>query len=319
MAEQYGTMEDGTVVHVVTIRSGGMCCEVLSLGACISQLHVPDASGTTADVVLGFDTLGGWSAPSNPCMNMCIGRVAGRTAAPGFTLGGVDYTLAGSDGGGGGIKPETNLHGGKQGFHKKNWTIESATESSVILTLNSPDGDEGFPGALQVRLTYSLRHGCELHLEYDASTTAPTPVSLTNHAYLNLSGASGGEPNILGHTLQLNSAAYNPDDGSGDGVPTGELRPTAGTTRDYRLPTPLSAVIEGQRADSPIWPHGEQFVVEGLAGRSANDVALLGRRCSAYLPVVGSPPLPPPLPCLLPSPPGCALRWCWYTRGVSGM
>jgi hypothetical protein len=257
MATMYGTLPDGSTVHRISISSGPMRCEIITLGAAIAELHVPDRAGALADVVLGFDDLEGWAHPSNPFFNVTVGRVSGRTAAPGFNLGGTDYVLAGNDGGGDGIKSETNLHGGVISFAKRIWTVGAASESSVTLTLASSDGDEGFPGALEVSLTYSLVNGNELRLDYDATTTAPTPVSLTNHAYFNLrgewcttrtrrcvrgcacpnggggtrcasAGAAGGTPTVNdsegGHSLQLNSSAYNPDDGSGDGVPTGAQR-----------------------------------------------------------------------------------------------
>ena len=132
----------------------------------------------------------------------------------------------------------------------------------------------------------------------------PTPISDTNKLTkpanarrlatavdFNLRGAAGGTPTVNdtegGHALQLNCSAYNPDDGSGDGVPTGEARPVAGTVRDYRMPTPMAQVIAGQSGDTPLWPHGEQFVVDGAVGRDADELAKLGRRSTEYLPVVG--------------------------------
>ena len=243
-----------------------------------------DKDGNTADVVLGFDELSGWAAASNPGMNMCIGRVSGRTAAPGFSLDGEAHALGGCDGGGGGIKGETNLHGGPAGFASRNWTIEADDDTSVTLSLLSEDGDQGFPGELRVSLTYSLVGGSELRLRYSASTSKPTPVSLTNHAYFNL----GASPTVHDHTLQLNCSGFNPDDGSGDGVPTGEYRSVKGTVRDYALPTPVAKVIEGQAGDTPLWPHGEQFVVDGMRGRDPNEVAQAGDASLYYLPLVGT-------------------------------
>lgn len=287
----YGTLPNGTEVQRISISSGAMKCDVLTLGATIASLEVPDTAGATADVVLGFDSFDGWAADTNPFFNVCVGRVSGRTAAPGFTLDGSAFTLAGNDGGGGGIKSETNLHGGVVSFAKRVWSVGATSADSVTMTLAAADGEEGFPGALEVSVTYSLVNGSELHLCYDVTTSKPSPISLTNHAYFNLRGAVGGTPTVNdaegGHSLQLNSSAYNPDDGSGDGVPTGERRSVVGTVRDYRLPTPMAQVIAGQAADTPIWPHGEQFVVDGAAGRDPNDLARLGRQSTEYLPVVG--------------------------------
>jgi aldose 1-epimerase len=282
----YGTLADGSVVQAVTLRQGAMEVKILTLGASVAEIHVPDSAGAVADVVLGFDSLAGWAAPSNPGMNMCIGRLSGRTAAPGFSLDGETFSLGGCDGGGGGIKGETNLHGGPAGFATRNWTVREATETSVTLSLLSPDGDQGFPGAVEVTLTYSLSEDSELWLRYSATTTRPTPISLTNHAYFNLAGCTSGA--VHGHTLQLNCSGFNPDDGSGDGVPTGEYTPVKGTVRDFAAPTSVAAVIEGQASDTPLWPHGEQFVVDAMQGRDPNEVAAAGEASLYYLPMVGT-------------------------------
>lgn len=283
----YGTLSDGSVVKAITLQQGTMKVKILTLGACVAEIHVPDSSGETADVVLGFEQLSGWAAPTNPGMNMCIGRVSGRTAAPGFNLDGETFVLNGCDGGGGGIKSETNLHGGPSGFASRNWTITQVSNESVTLTLLSPDGDQGFPGEVGVTLTYSLSAGNELWLRYSATTTKATPISLTNHAYFNLAGCASGA--VHGHTLQLNCSGFNPDDGSGDGVPTGEYKPVQGTVRDSAKPTSVAAVIEGQASDTPLWPHGEQFVVDGMVGRDPNTVAAIASDTSIFnLPCAGT-------------------------------
>ena len=282
----YGTVADGSVVQAVTLQQGAMKVKILTLGASIAEIHVPDRAGTAADVVLGFEEMGGWAAPTNPGMNMCIGRLSGRTAAPGFTLDGKTHTLGGCDGGGGGIKGETNLHGGPTGFATRNWTVKESTATSVTLSLLSPDGDQGFPGEVEVTLTYSLSEGNELWLRYSATTTKATPISLTNHAYFNLASCTSGA--VHGHTLQLNCSGFNPDDGSGDGVPTGEYKPVKGTVRDLAAPTSVGAVIEGQASDTPLWPHGEQYVVDAMQGRNPNEVAASGDSSLFNLPCVGT-------------------------------
>lgn len=199
----------------------------------------------------------------------------------------MQYKLTGCDGAIGKLRPSTNLHGGPQGFDKQEWSVIARDASSVTLVYVSPDGDQGFPGELTSNLTYSLNGHGELSLYYEASTTKPTPVSLTNHAYFNLS--AGMESTIRDHTLQLNCPAYNPDDGSGDGVPTGERRAVRGTCRDLSSPVLLGRVVDSQAADTPHWPHGEQFVVGVSEGANPNEVAYAGKSCpSKDLPCIGT-------------------------------
>jgi aldose 1-epimerase len=241
----YGAGPGGVAVQQISLAAGAMRAKIVTLGASVAELHV-----LGADMVLGADEL----LADNPgCMNCVIGRTAGRTAAPGFSLDGVQYPLAGCDGDGGGMDPATNCHAGPDGFDKRNWMIDACSPSSVTLSLVSPDGDQGFPGQLAVSVTYSLEAGgTEFWLRYEATTTKPTPVSLTNHAYFNLSG-DGGAGTVYDHTLQLHCSHYNPDDGSGIGLPTGEHRSVIGTARDATAsPTSVGKLIEGQAADTPL-------------------------------------------------------------------
>eukprot|EP00746_Dinoflagellata_sp_MGD_P013765 gnl/MRDRNA2_/MRDRNA2_129888_c0_seq1.p1 gnl/MRDRNA2_/MRDRNA2_129888_c0~~gnl/MRDRNA2_/MRDRNA2_129888_c0_seq1.p1 ORF type:complete len:385 (+),score=76.35 gnl/MRDRNA2_/MRDRNA2_129888_c0_seq1:118-1272(+) len=283
------------------ISSGKLWAKVLPYGATITELYVPDCSGEVGDVLLGFKEDQAYSKPGNPCFNCVIGRTAGRIGpdriggqpnTAGFTLDGVQHILTGCDADIGKLNPHTNLHGGPRGFDKVEWKVADHSKSSVRLEYVSADGDQGFPGELRVALTYSLEedhsHGGELRLHYEATTTKPTPVSLTNHAYFNLS--AGTESTVRGHDLQLNCPAYNPDNGSGDGVPTGEKKLVEGTGRDLTKDlVSLASVIDAQAADSPQWPHGEQFVV-GLVGHDGdpNAVARMGvLNPSKRLPFVG--------------------------------
>ena len=220
-----------------------------------------------------------------PCL-LLAGRTSGRTAAPGIDVEGTHYPLKGCDGGGGGIKAATNLHGGMS-WNKAVWTILAQTPASLTLGLSCEDGSDGFPGALEVQLTYEIVGGSELWLDYSAVPTKPTPVSLTNHAYFNLS--AGAEATMLSHTLQLNCQSFNPDDGSGDGCPSGEYRSVVGTRRDLRSPTSMKDVVEGQAADAPHWLHGEQFVCAGEERGDPNATAAsaLASGCAMHLPLVG--------------------------------
>jgi aldose 1-epimerase len=201
--EEWGAV-DGEVVHCITLRSStGLVAKVITLGATLTELHVSDADGQgTTDVVLGFDSCDEYAGPSNPFFGCTVGRTAGRMNPPSFVLDGREHTLHGNDGGGGGIDPRTHVHGGKWGFSKHIWEVQRQDSSSVALFRRSPDGEEGYPGALEVVVEYSV-HGNDLMIKYDATTTNATPVSLTNHTYFDLSGGRSASQTMLEHELQV--------------------------------------------------------------------------------------------------------------------
>jgi aldose 1-epimerase len=226
-------MPDGTPVELYTLtNSHGLVCKVMTYGAVITELHVPSRVGKMGDVVLGFDTLGRYITDS-PCFGAAVGRVANRIAKGRFTLDGKAYTLAINN-------PPNTLHGGRKGFDKAVWEAEASDSSdgpSVVLRHFSPDGDEGFPGNLSVRLAYILTHGNELRIEFEATTDKATPVNLTNHSYFNLA-CSG---NIHGHVLRMKAAHYTPSDAGL--IPTGEIAPVAGTPLDFTDAKPVGRDI----------------------------------------------------------------------------
>ncbi|CAE8600283.1 unnamed protein product [Polarella glacialis] len=267
-----GSLSDGTAVRACHISGGGEATScratILSYGATLAELHVPDAQGCLGDVDLGFADLEGWTSPENPFMNCIIGRTAGRNAAPGLTVHGVLRRLPGCDGGGGGIKPETNLHGGGV-WNRAVWLVRKSDDSSVTLEHTCPEGP--LPGTVTATVTYRCTHH-ELHIDCEAVTTAVSPISITNHAYFNLS--AGVDATCREHTLQLNCDAFSPDDGSRDGLPTGLRQDVFGTHRDLRSgPVRLAQVLDGQEKASPHWPHGEEFVVRDMLGRDLSAVA----------------------------------------------
>ena len=229
----FGTMPDGTPVELYTLTSpNGLVCVVVTYGAVITELHVPDRDGRLGDVVLGFDSLPAYVSDS-PCFGAAVGRVANRIAKGRFTLDGETYTLGINN-------PPNNLHGGPKGFDKAVWkatVAESPDGPSITLRHLSPDGDQGFPGALSARVTYTLTRGNELKIDFTATTDKATPVNLTNHSYFNL--ACGGD--IEGHVLLLNAARYTPTDESL--IPTGEIAPVAGTPLDFTREKPVGRDI----------------------------------------------------------------------------
>ena len=227
--ETFGTLPDGQTVEAIVLTNGnGMRVRILADGALVQELTVPGRDGP-ADVVLGYDGMEGYLKASN-YFGASVGRYANRIGAGRFSLGNRTYQLAANDG-------PNALHGGVQGFDKHLWTIaDTATDAdgaSVTLTYLSPDGEEGYPGALSVSATYRLTETNELSIEYRATTDAPTIVNLTNHSYFNLAGASAGV-SILDQVLTIPADAYTPVDATL--IPTGEFRPVAGTAFDFRSP-----------------------------------------------------------------------------------
>jgi aldose 1-epimerase len=228
----------GKPIDMVTLKNkNGIELTAISYGGIITSLKVPDRAGKFADVVLGFDKLENyWADPPPPFFGAIIGRYGNRIAKGKFTLGGKTYTLATNN-------PPNHLHGGNKGFDKQLWTIttkESAEGSSAIFTRTSPDGEEGYPGTLQVRVTYTLTDKNELILDYHATTDKPTPVNLTQHTYWNLAGEGSGD--ILGHQLTINADRFTPVDDTL--IPTGELASVAGTPFDFRQATAIGARID---------------------------------------------------------------------------
>jgi aldose 1-epimerase len=251
----FGKMDDGTVIEMFTLRNAnGLSAKIITYGATLQSLSVPDRHGKLSDIVLGFDDLKGYLG-AHPHFGGVIGRFANRIAKAKLTLDGKDYTLAANDG------PNT-LHGGINGFDRKIWNGEIVKKdhaASVRLTYVSADGEEGFPGTLKVTVIYSFTDTNELKIDYTATTDKATPVNLTNHSYFNLAG--GGD--VLSHTLYLNADEYTPVDATL--IPTGEIAPVKGTPLDFSQPTKIGERI-GQLADSP-GGYDHNFVLNGETGK----------------------------------------------------
>ncbi|MCE9544429.1 MAG: galactose mutarotase [Planctomycetia bacterium] len=239
--ENWGSVE-GKEVYLYTLKNRhGLTVKITNWGATVTEVDVPDKDGKLDDVVLGFKTLDGYvkgdGKQSNPAyFGAIIGRYCNRLGDAAFKLEGKSYTLAKNNG-------KNTLHGGVKGFDKCVWqseTIKTADGGGVKFTLVSPDGDEGFPGAVHAEVTYILKDDNALKIEFQATADKPTPVSLTNHSYFNLSGE--GKGTILDHELQLKSDKQTVfDDG---GIPTGEIKSVVDTPLDFRQATPI-----GQRID----------------------------------------------------------------------
>jgi DUF1680 family protein/galactose mutarotase-like enzyme len=257
--EPFGQMPDGRLVRLFTIvNRHNVRVQITSFGGKVVSLAAPDRAGTLGDVVLGYATLPEWLA-GNPYFGALIGRYGNRIAGGAFTIDGKAYALARNNG-------PNALHGGPGGFHNVLWdAAEIATDDArgVELTYVSKDGEEGYPGALKAVVTYTLNNRNELEIAYKATTDKPTVVNLTHHSFFNLRGAGNGD--ILGHRLTINASRFTPVDATL--IPTGELRPVAGTPFDF---TAAHAVGERIGAADTQLSYGKgydhNFVLDGNAG-----------------------------------------------------
>jgi aldose 1-epimerase len=230
----YGKIEEQEIFEHTIGNGSGLEVSIINYGATITSIITPDRDGIPGDVILGFDSLEGYLQAKNPFMNAIIGRYANRIANAKFSLNGVAYKLEANE-------RSSCLHGGTKAFDKQIWSFENANKSSVTLKLTSPDGDGGFPGELSVEVIYSVDKDNILHIDYKATTTKATPVSLTSHCYFNLSG--GYDDTILGHTLQVNSQSITAVDELS--VPTGEFTSVEGTGFNLRIAKLLKLCSEG--------------------------------------------------------------------------
>jgi aldose 1-epimerase len=233
-AMNIGQTKDGKTVRQFTLTNpSGMKAVLISYGGILSELHVPDRNGKLGDVTLGFDNLNSY-LEGHPFFGAITGRYANRIAKGKFTLDGKEYTLATNNG-------PNHLHGGKVGFDKAVWEHQQfahGLDMGVRFTHTSPDGDEGYPGALKMTVTYTLTAKNELRIDYEATTDKATPINLTNHAYFNL--ACGGD--VLGHEIMFAADKYTPTDDTL--IPTGEIKSVEGTAFDLRKPTPVGAKFD---------------------------------------------------------------------------
>ncbi len=259
-AQPFGKTADGEAVEIYTLKnSTGLTARLMTRGATLVNLMVPDAKGQTVDVVLGFDNVAGYEGEDNQYFGCTTGRVANRIAKGQFSLDGKDYTLA--------INNEPNhLHGGvKRSLDKVVWTaraFENAEGTGVEFRYVSPHGEEGYPGTLSMIVTYRLKKDAnELSVTYSATTDQATPINLTNHSYFNLGGQ--GSATVLGHELQLFCDTYTPVDDTL--IPTGEIASVVGTNLDFLQPHTIGERIT-KLDDAATIGYDHNLIVNGTAG-----------------------------------------------------
>lgn len=233
MKEYFGTLPSGEEVFLYTISSGNLTAAITDGGATLVRLLVPDANGNVADVVLGHDNMEGYVNGSG-FLGAIVGRNANRIHNAAFTLNGREYKLTPNE-------KTHNLHSGPDVFHTRLWTVEEWTQNSITLRLDSPDGDQGYPGNAVIRVTYLLDNQDTLHIIYDGDCDKETVFNLTNHSYFNLAGQENTAA-AMKQTLSMPARFFNPDDA--ENIPTGELRSIEGSPMDFRVPKPIGQDID---------------------------------------------------------------------------
>jgi aldose 1-epimerase len=256
------TVVGGTPVEVFTLtNAAGVEIKAITYGGIITSWRVPDRQGQLADIVLGYDDPAGYIANNSPHFGAIVGRYANRIGKAQFVLDGRTYQLAANNG-------PNHLHGGKQGFDKVLWRGEAlGGAAAVAFSRTSSDGEEGYPGNLKVRVTYTLTDQNELIVAYEATTDKATPVNLSQHTYFNLAGQGTGD--ILGHELRINADRYTPVD-SGL-IPTGELAPVDKTPFDFRQPVRIGARIG---SDHPQMQLGRGYDHNWVLARTGSGLSL---------------------------------------------
>ncbi|HEY9516729.1 MAG TPA: aldose epimerase family protein [Gemmatimonadaceae bacterium] len=265
--ELFGITAGGEVVDAITLTNANhMEVRFITFGGTIVSVKVPDRHGSLGDVVLGYDTLGEY-LDDVYYLGPLIGRYANRIANGQFTLDGTEYTVTRNE--------RTNhLHGGARGLHKVVWSaeqFEGAGRSGAILSYTSPAGEEGYPGTMSVRVTYTLTDDNALILDYHATADQPTPVSLTQHAYFNLAGHGSG--NILDHLLTLHSSRFTPV--NAELLPTGEIRSVTGTPFDFTTPRAVGLSLDA--GDEQLL-HGNGYDHNFVLDREAGNALALAAR-----------------------------------------
>ena len=233
MQEKFGTLPCGTEAMLYTISCGKLQAAVTDYGANLVRLYVPDSNGTISDVVLGYDDCNGYRTANGACLGATVGRNANRVAGSAFPWGEMTLRMTPNEG-------KNNLHSGPDYFFQRMWKLIRHTDNSVTLQLDSPAGDQGFPGNAVIQVTYALEADHGLHIRYEAVCDRDTVFNMTNHSYFNLAGHEKTDA-AMNQVLTIPGRFFNPDDAQN--IPTGELRDVAGSPMDFRAPKTIGQDI----------------------------------------------------------------------------
>ncbi|TDG53405.1 hypothetical protein AWZ03_000220 [Drosophila navojoa] len=255
------TKQTGPIRRFTLSNDEQMSVQILTLGATISSIKVPDAKGQVEDVTLGFDDLAGYQGENNPYMGATIGRVCNRIANGKFQLDGQAIEVSRNRG-------TFQLHGGFVGFDKAHWKVLEVLPNGVSMTHTNPDGHEGYPGEVRATVTFTLTEDNCLHVRMDASTSKTTPVNLTNHSYFNLAGHKAGRKGLYEHNISIN--AYGITETDNESIPTGKILPVDGGKFDLRLISNLGERLEQLQ---PALGYDDNFCVQFEPPQSFANVA----------------------------------------------
>lgn len=280
-SKDFDTVINGEQVKLYWIQNDDIKAAFTNYGGRIVGLWVPDKNGKMTDVVVGMDNVKAFMTSTEPYFGATIGRVGNRIAKGKFTLNGTSYQIPINNG-------VNALHGGKSGFQDKVWKAEKLNASTLKLSYYSPDGEEGFPGNLNVEVIYSITPANALKMEYKATTDAPTLVNLTNHAFFNLNGEGSGS--ILNHSVQIYADVFTPVDETL--IPTGELKAVKGTPFDFTSPHTIGERIDvnnNQLKNGMGYDHN--FVLNGTQKSGMNHVAtIIGDQSNIVMDVISQEP-----------------------------
>lgn len=285
--QAWGEMPDGRPVHLFTLKNaGGMTMQVSDYGGTIVSLTAPDRNEQFADIVLGYDRLEDYLAAS-PYFGALVGRYGNRIAGGKFTLDGKTYTLATNNEPGG---VPCHLHGGNVGFDKVVWDAQAIVKNGAVglrLHYLSPDGEEGYPGNLDVTVHYWLTDGNVLRIEYEATTDQATPVNLTQHSYFNLAGHNSGT--ILDHELMIHARHITPVDKGL--IPTGEMMPVEGTPFDFTTPTAIGKRVNADHQQIEFGPgYDHNWVLTGWDGKLRPAATVYEPRSGRFMEILTTEP-----------------------------
>lgn len=244
-AKNFQATIDGKQTGLYILKNGDMQVAVTNYGARVVSMIVPDKSGKPTDVCVGFDAVQPYAEGADTYFGAVVGRYGNRIAKGKFKLEGKEYTLAINNG-------PNSLHGGKKGFSRVVWNAQQQNDSTLVLNYLSKDGEEGYPGNLNVKVTYTVLKNEQLKIAYEATTDKATVLNLTNHSYFNLNGQGSG--NVLNHSVMINANSYTPVDSTL--IPTGKSEPVKGTPLDFTTATTIGARIDDTTNQQLKFGHG---------------------------------------------------------------
>ena len=244
-AKNFQSTIDGKQTNLYVLKNGNMQVAVTNYGARIVSIVVPDKNGNPTDVAVGYDNVDDYTKGGDTYFGAIVGRYGNRIAKGKFKLDGKEYTLATNNG-------QNSLHGGKKGFSREVWDAQQLNDSTLQLTYISKDGEEGYPGNLTSKITYTVLSNDKLKIDYEASTDKNTVLNLTNHCYFNLNGQGSGA--ILNHNVMINADKYTPVDSTL--IPTGKLETVKGTPFDFTTPTTIGERVNDTANQQLKFGHG---------------------------------------------------------------